>query len=282
MPSSEHKRPDYTAATEVPGNRITPEAMRMLLTRYAHAASFCAGKDVLEVACGAGQGLGYMARRARWVVGGDFTRTLLNIAQRHYRGRIPLVCLDAHVLPFRDESFDVVLLFEAIYYLARPEKFLRECRRVLRPGGMLLLCSANKQWPGFNPSPLSRHYFAANELVQLLISNDFDAEIYGAFPAVASTPSQKVVAFIRRLAARWHLIPKTMKGKELLKQIFYGHLAVVGHELEDSLGRIETLFPLSSGEGPSRYRVLYAIARPRAATPIWQDSREVFSVTTRS
>ncbi len=96
----------------------------MLHTRYHYAAGLCQGKDVLEVRCGSGAGLGYLARRARSVVGGEYTESLLSRALLHYRGRIPLVWLDAHALPFREASFDAVILFEAIYYLGRPEDFL--------------------------------------------------------------------------------------------------------------------------------------------------------------
>jgi len=50
---------------------------------------------------------------------------------------------DAEKLPFADETFDTVIGAEIIYYLGHPEKFLHEARRVLRPGGLLLLSSAN-------------------------------------------------------------------------------------------------------------------------------------------
>ena len=104
----------------------------MLYTRYHLASQFSSGKDVLEVACGAGIGLGYLAKRARKAVGGDYSESLLRCVQSHYRSRVPLLRLDAHQLPFGDGSFDTVLLFETIYYLAEPGKFLDECSRVLR------------------------------------------------------------------------------------------------------------------------------------------------------
>ena len=101
---------DYSEVTEAVGNRITQEALSMLYTRYWMAASVGQGKDVLEVACGSGQGLGYLAGKANRVVGGDYTEKLLRTAQRHYRGRIPLVRFDAHELPFKEGTFDLVIL----------------------------------------------------------------------------------------------------------------------------------------------------------------------------
>jgi len=58
---------DYTTVTEMPGLKASREQLAMLYTRYAFAAKFCDGKDVLEVGCGAGQGLGYLATKARKV-----------------------------------------------------------------------------------------------------------------------------------------------------------------------------------------------------------------------
>src|SRR2546427_9416346 len=108
---------DYTSVAETPTLKASREQVSMLYTRYHFAADHCLGKVVLEVACGAGQGLGYLAKKAKLVVGGDYTENLLRVAQRSYNRRVPLLHLDAHALPFRDSSFDVVLLYEAIYYL---------------------------------------------------------------------------------------------------------------------------------------------------------------------
>src|SRR5437870_10496788 len=211
---------NYTTVTEVPGLRASREQVAMLSTRYAFAAEFCHDKHVLEIACGSGQGLGYLANKARKLIGGDYMENLLKGAHQHYRGRVPLLCLDAHALPFRDSSFDVVLLYEAIYYLANPEYFLDECRRVLRERGMLLLCTVNKEWSDFNPSPFSTRYFTARELLDLLHQHQFQVQLSGAFPTNRETIKDDIISFLKRAAVSLDLMPKTMKGKELLKRIF--------------------------------------------------------------
>ncbi|MGH2400581.1 MAG: class I SAM-dependent methyltransferase, partial [bacterium] len=103
----------YTTVTEVPGSGATREQLAMLYTRYHFAATHCAGKDVLEVACGPGIGLGYLGRSARVVVGGDYDETMLQTAHAHYRDRARVLRLDAHTLPFAGRAFDVIILFEA-------------------------------------------------------------------------------------------------------------------------------------------------------------------------
>ncbi len=53
------------------------------------------------------------------------------------------VDLDNEVLPFDDESFDLVNLTEVIEHLVRPDHALREIRRVIRPGGHLIVSTPN-------------------------------------------------------------------------------------------------------------------------------------------
>src|SRR5262245_36404818 len=185
----------------------------MLMTRYEHAARLAAGKDVLEVACGSGQGLGYLAGRARRVVGGDRTRSLLGAARSHYDDRIPLIQLDAQQLPFRDGSFDVVILHEAIYYLSSPRQFVSECERLLREAGTVIIFTVNREWPDFNPSPFSQAYPAATDLYGLLRGSFRRVQLYGAFPARPKTALERGVSFLKRSAVRFRLIPGTMKGK---------------------------------------------------------------------
>ena len=87
------------------------------------AGQYCADKDVVEVACGSGQGLGYLAGIAGSFEAGDFSDEILSIARQHYGERISLKQFDAQDMPFEDKSKDVIILFEAMYYI--PDAFLR-------------------------------------------------------------------------------------------------------------------------------------------------------------
>ena len=254
-------RIDYSTVTEVPGNRVTQEQMARMFHRYRFAASFCEGKDVLEVACGAGQGLGYLARKARRMAGGDCTHNLIWSAKGYYKNRIELYILDAHQLPFKDKSFDVVILYEAIYYLAYPEEFFSETRRVLREGGDLLIATVNKDWSEFSPSPFSTRYFSVPELECLLETSGFEPEFYGAFPAMPKTPKEKIISSIRKSAVGLHLIPKTMRGKELLKKIFYGKLVPLPEEITEGSCDYSPPEPIPPTSPNFEYKVIYSIAR---------------------
>lgn len=250
----------YAPVTELPGSGATDEQLRMLAARYRLAVELAAGRDVLEVACGPGIGLGYLARGARRVVGGDIDDRLLLAARRHYGGRIPLVRLDAQVLPFGGGTFDAVVLFEAVYYLHDPGRFLAECRRVLRPGGVVLISTVNRDWRGFNPSPHSTRYFSADELRALLEGQGFAAELFGGFPAAAATVRAKALTLARDAAVRLRLIPRTMRGKERLKRLVYGRLVPLPAELTDGPPSPRPV-PLD-GHGPvPEFKILYAVGR---------------------
>lgn len=252
---------DYTTVTEATGCRASLEQMGRLYVRYAYGAGFCAGKDVLEVACGSGMGLGYLARKAKRVVGGDYTDYLLRGARHHYGERIPLVRLDAHFLPFGDRSFDTVILYEAIYYLERPERFLDECQRVLREGGVLLICTVNREWHDFHPSPFSVRYFSASELADLLGRHGFEVDLLGDCPAMVRSARDRIISFLKRAAVRLHLIPRTMKGKELLKRLFFGTLIPLPPEISDGMAEYIPPSPFPNDQPVSHFKVIFAVGR---------------------
>jgi SAM-dependent methyltransferase len=235
--------------------------------RYQVAASCSAGRDVLEVGCGAGLGLGCLERVARRVVGGDYCVSNLQLAQAHYNGRVPLLRFDAGAMPFGPRSFDVVVLFEALYYLPRPQAFIAECGRLLRPGGLLLIATVNPRWRGFHPSPFAQRYFSAAELHALLAAGGFSVETAGAFRESAGSARERLVSQLKRVASSAGVIPRTMRGKEALKRIFFGPLQALPPEI----GPVDADAPSPtridpSGSDSNPFTVLYAFGRIRSET----------------
>jgi SAM-dependent methyltransferase len=191
-------------------------------------------------------------------VAGDLTRSLLRQAQRHYEGGTRLVNFDAHQLPFADRSFDVVILFEAIYYLSNPERFFQEAHRLLNEDGILVICSANPERRDFSPSPMSHRYFAAGDFREILHSHGFRPSVYGAFPTRTGSMWDTLVYLARRVAIALRVIPKTMRGKVWLKRLVYGRLVSIKPEVDD--GPAPVLTPVTTKEAPD-YKVIYAVGR---------------------
>jgi SAM-dependent methyltransferase len=255
---------DYTEVTEIAGDSVSREQIERMYTRYYFARQYCAGKDVLELGCGSGQGLGYLGKLANKVVGGDYSGPLLQLTQEHYRGRIPLIQLDAEILPFQDESFDVVLLYEAIYYLKDPNYFVKESMRVLRPEGTLLICNPNKDLPDFNRSPHSYQYFSACDFVELLRPFGFQIECFGDCEVNHDDPKQRVLAFIKKTAVNFHLMPKTMAGKKFFKRIVFGKLEPLPSELTDQNDICQLPCSIDSSSPNLSYKVIFAVAQKPA------------------
>ena len=164
---------NFLEFTEIAGDMVSQEQVDRIARRYYWAAEYCQEKDVLEVACGSGQGVGYLASTAKSLVAGDFSGSTIDIARKHYGQRFHFEEFDAQIMPFTAASFDVVLIFEALYYLPDPESFFAECKRVLRPGGVLLISNANKDLYDFNPSPHSHTYHGVMELERVSRQHGF-------------------------------------------------------------------------------------------------------------
>lgn len=235
----------------------------MVWTRYAFAATYCADKSVLEVACGPGPGLGCLRATSHTFVGGDYTASHLIEARAHYGTRIPLVRLDALSLPFPPRTFDVVLLFEALYFLGDFEVFVRGCRDVLRDGGLLLIASVNPEWSDFNPAPFSTRYLNAAELAHGLRAHGFEVALYAGFPAAPGGMRERFMGLAKRTAIKLHLMPKTMKGKEMLKRVAFGRLSAFPAEVSAATGTFREPVPLRSPEEVSNFKVIYAVARKK-------------------
>jgi SAM-dependent methyltransferase len=231
--------------------------------RYRMAAELAPGGAVLEVGCGSGMGLPYLQARSKLVVGGDYTMALLEEARR----QLPdanLVRMDAQRIPFRDLSFDSVLMLEMIYYVADQETALAECRRVLKPGGKVMVCMPNPQRPDFNPSPFSTRYPNLKEITALLEGAGFDASVYGGFAVEAASSRDRILGPVRHIAVRYKLIPGSMRAKSMIKRILYGKLPTLG-AVHDGMADYTEPVELKPSSGPDRrYKNLYAVGVARA------------------
>ena len=255
---------EFDTVTELPGHGATREQMAMLHTRYRVAAQLAKGKDVLELACGPGIALGYLGQSARRVEAGDVDPGLVESAREHYGSRVAVHVIDAQKLPFEDGSFDVLLLLEAIYYLPNPQQFVAEARRVLRPDGAVMICSANCERRDFNPSPFTHKYFSAGELRDLLAEHGFAVSLYAGFPVGDAGARGRVIGVLRNVAVKLRLIPKTMAWKIRLKRVLFGKLQPLPKELHVDESQCADLIPLDSARNAADFKVIYAVGR-RAA-----------------
>jgi ubiquinone/menaquinone biosynthesis C-methylase UbiE len=253
----------FADVTELAGTEISAEQLQRMSHRYHWAAQFCRGGDVVEVACGSGQGLGILAATAKSVEAGDISAAILEGPRRHYSGRLTLTEFDAQALPFADASRDVLVLFEALYYVPDAERFAKECRRVLRPSGKVLIATANKDLSDFNASPCSYKYYGAKDLHELFQRHGFTVEVFGYMPVESISWRQKVLRPIKRfVVGAGHRLGHEA-GKKLLKRLVFGRLVLMPAELPMDNAPFTPPVRLRPDAPDSVHKVIYACATLR-------------------
>lgn len=252
---------EFLIVTERGGEPVSRAQLERFHQRYLWAGSLCAGQDVLEMACGTGPGLGYLKSVARSLVAGDVDKTIVAMAKAHYGDRVDVRQFDACATGLASASFDVVILFEAIYYFQEVGKLLAEVRRLLRPGGRFLLATANKDLYDFNPSPFSHAYYNPPELTPLLASHGFSAAFFGGSAVPSPGLKTRLVRALKRIAVTYKLIPGSMAGKRLLKRLVFGRLVQMPVELQAHGLRLDPPLPIPAEQADTRHLVLYCLAK---------------------
>jgi SAM-dependent methyltransferase len=130
---------------------LVPE--RILLSRLAPALR---GKKILDIAIGGGRTTKYLLEISRDYTGIDYTPEFVEVARRKFPSA-RIICCDARDLsPFNDETFDFVMFsFNSIDYVPHEDRLraLQEIRRVLKPGGVFLFSTHNREHEDFNKLP---------------------------------------------------------------------------------------------------------------------------------
>lgn len=251
----------FVDVVEVGGAEVAPEQMMRTHHRYYWAEAYCRSKDVLEVGCGSGIGLPFLSEIAHGLEAGDYSSDVLAVCRLRYGNIVPLKQFSAEDMPYDDASFDVVILFEVIYYIADVGKFIAECRRVLRPHGVVLIATANNKLWDFTPSAYSTRYLNVTDFRREFGAAGFDVECFG-FVSVKQVPvRQKILRPVKALASKLNLIPKSMGGKEWLKKLFFGALVPMPDAVRSGFMPYEPPTPLSLDKDDSEYKTIYCAAR---------------------
>jgi SAM-dependent methyltransferase len=113
--------------------------------RYFFALDLCRGRDVLDIASGEGYGSAVLGLVARSVAGVDIDAPSVVHARRQYGApHVRFVRGEATAIPLEDATVDVAVSFETLEHIGDHERFLAEVRRVLRPGGLLIISSPDR------------------------------------------------------------------------------------------------------------------------------------------
>jgi ubiquinone/menaquinone biosynthesis C-methylase UbiE len=161
------------------------------LHRYLLSQQFVKGKIVLDLASGEGYGSHILAQTAVKVIGVDIDEETINFARGNYKAQPNLEFLvgSCSLVPLAAQSVDMVTSFETIEHHDQHEEMMLEIKRVLRPGGSLIISSPDRlnysDKPNYtNPYHVKELYY--EELLALLQKYFQNIKIYGQRLATAS------------------------------------------------------------------------------------------------
>ncbi|MCW4385969.1 bifunctional demethylmenaquinone methyltransferase/2-methoxy-6-polyprenyl-1,4-benzoquinol methylase UbiE [Salinibacterium sp. SYSU T00001] len=143
------------------------------------------GERVLDIAAGTGTSSAVIARSGAHVIAADFSHGMLEVGRRRHP-EIDFVHADAMQLPFDDGSFDAVTISFGLRNIEDPHRALAEMRRVLKPGGRLVICE-------FSTPPIA------------LVRAGYNAYMKYVMPAVvgASSSNPQAYTYLAASIADW-------------------------------------------------------------------------------
>lgn len=145
---------------------------------YDRIPQVIAGKEVLEIATGPGLLAKHVAGTAKRMIATDYSEGMIAEAKKgDSPANLTFEVADATALPYKDYSFDVVLIANALHVMPDPEKALLEIERVLKPGGILIA-------PNFvehSETIISRIWSKILQIAGISFAHQWNAEEYGAF-----------------------------------------------------------------------------------------------------
>ncbi len=155
-----------------------------LVNRYAHQTTQQPLK-ICELGCGTGGNLASWAEQGHDVVGMDASEKALDYARQRLGDRVKLGRLPDQV-PFREESFDVILMADVLEHVQDDAASVRAALALLRTGGILVSTVPAHQWL-YSPRDAQHHHFRRYSkpgLRQILTSPSTTIELLSYYNSV--------------------------------------------------------------------------------------------------
>ena len=150
------------------------------------------GERIVDLAAGTGTSSVPLAAAGAFVIPCDFSLGMLAVGRERQPG-LPFVAGDALHLPFADRSLDAITISFGLRNTADPLAALEEMRRVVWPGGRLVVCEfSHPAWSPFREA-YSRYLMGALPGVARRLSSNPDAYVYLA-ESIRAWPDQEALA----------------------------------------------------------------------------------------
>lgn len=175
-----------------------PKVQRYPLQMYHYLATKTKieGMTVLEVGSGRGGGANYISGNLKPAsyTGLDLAQSAVDLANKtHVRPNLKFIQGSAESLPLKDNSVDVVINVESCHAYGSVDKFLSEVKRVLKPGGSLLLVDFRNEKNVENMATLKQQL--RNTGMELVTEENITENVIKSIEAEDASKQE----FIRRL-----------------------------------------------------------------------------------
>ncbi len=169
-----------------------------------------AGLRVLDIGCGGGLLCEPMARLGADVVGADAAGGSIPVAQTHAEQSglsIDYRHTSAEALADAGERFDVVLNMEVVEHVADPLAYLSACSRLLRPGGLHLCSTINRNAKSFAVAIVGAEWVmrwlpkGTHEWNKFITPD----ELYGLIRQAGMEPVDKKGYVFNPVSWQWHI-----------------------------------------------------------------------------
>ena len=142
------------------------------ISRYEFAKGYSNGKAVLDIPCGTGYGSHVLYKtgpRPSMYLGQDIDQESIDFANRIYvkNKDIAFVCGDMVKIMADDNQFDMIVSFEGLEHISstKRKKFVAEMKRVLKPGGTIIISTPQKD--AAKGTPWDKYVMTKEELKKL-------------------------------------------------------------------------------------------------------------------
>ncbi|CAN5713594.1 hypothetical protein BH10BDE1_BH10BDE1_03500 [soil metagenome] len=204
-----------------------------ILNQIRKFKSVDSSTTVLDVGCGAGFLSNELAKNNLSVTGVDLSPESLKVAEAHDETKsVRYHTADAAKLPFGDASFDVVTALDFLEHVENPAEIIKEFSRVLKPGGLFIFHTFNRNWLAYlvvikfvewfvRNTPKHMHilrlFIKPRELQQYCVdARMHPGEIVGLKPVFSSIPIRNVFTGI---------VPKGMRF-EIVKSLLLSYMGL--------------------------------------------------------
>lgn len=161
------------------------------------------GERVLDLAAGTGTSSVPLIAAGAEVISADFSLGMLQQGRRQYP-HVQFIAADALRLPFADASFDVATISFGLRNVSDLDQALAELRRVVRPGGRLVICEFSAPTDKLLRAVYQRYLASTLRRLARMFASNPSAYEYLA-DSIAAWPEQAALA-ARLTAAHWNQV----------------------------------------------------------------------------